>query len=83
MHLYCKFTVFLYYSFVFKTTEAKELRNKVQLNNKNGPCVERLEKELQKIGVHPQAYHGGDFIGNHVNICLKVCVLIKSYKCKV
>ena len=65
----------IFTNYIFKETEAKELSRKNSLENKNGPCVQRLDKELQQIGVHPQAYHGGDFIGNHVHKALKVLLL--------
>ena len=43
-----------------------------ELQKKDGPCVQELDKTLKKIGVERQAYFGGTFVGNHVNKCLKV-----------
>ena len=37
------------------------------LNEKEGPFVKRLDSALQEIGVQPQQYFGGAFIGNHVH----------------
>lgn len=39
---------------------------------REGPFVQALDASLKSCGVEQQAYHGGSFVGNHVNECLKV-----------
>ncbi|XP_071490789.1 uncharacterized protein [Diadema antillarum] len=37
----------------------------------SGPVVCGVEKVLQDLSVHRQAYHGKSFVGNHIHKCLK------------
>lgn len=37
----------------------------------NGPCASAVEDVLQKHNIQRQAYHGGAFVGNHINSALK------------
>lgn len=39
-----------------------------------GPFVKGVETALQSLNVQRQQYHGGAFVGNHVNKMLQVCV---------
>ena len=38
---------------------------------KEGPFAQSLEKELQRNNIQRQAYHGGAFVGNHINRALQ------------
>lgn len=37
-----------------------------------GPIIKKLDKALASFNVERQAYHGGAFVGNHMNRALKV-----------
>ena len=43
----------------------------------DGPFYQCLEKGLKMLHVEKQAYHGGTFVGNHVNKLLKVYPIVK------
>jgi hypothetical protein len=49
-----------------------QIREDLNFEEGNGPCNVTVEQQLNSLNVHRQAYHGGDFVGNHVDICLKV-----------
>lgn len=49
--------------------EAEELK---PTEVKQGPCVANLDVTLKHLKVDRKAYHGGAFVGNHVNKLLKV-----------
>ena len=42
---------------------------------KHGPFYQCLSRALVKLNIDRQAYHGGTFVGNHVNKLLKVLIL--------
>ena len=48
------------------------MENNSNLKESDGPCIQRLNETLHKIGVDRQAYHGGSFNGNHTHKCLLV-----------
>ena len=43
-----------------------------------GPFVNSIETALQSLNVQHQQYHGGAFVGNHVNKMLQISVSQKS-----
>ena len=43
------------------------------------PLLKRMDQSLKKFKVRRQQWHGGTFIGNHVNKCLKVNDITKCY----
>ena len=47
-------------------------KSKLKFVEGSGPCNRALEQSLNDMHVQRQAYHGGEFIGNHVDKCLKV-----------
>ncbi|XP_070549223.1 uncharacterized protein [Ptychodera flava] len=49
---------------------------KEKLPRDAGYTVRGLDRALGEIHVHRQAYHGKSFIGNHVDKCCKVLILI-------
>ena len=52
--------------------EVSKLRQVIrEAKVKGGPCERSIESALDDKGIHRQAYHGGAFIGNHVNKALK------------
>lgn len=63
----------------WQESEISEIRAQNKLASEEGPCVKQLENDLQTIGVQRQAYHGGEFVGNHVNKCCKVWNTIPLY----
>ena len=40
-----------------------------------GPCAAAVEDVLQRNNIQRQAYHGGAFVGNHINSALKPAVV--------
>ena len=51
---------------------AKDLRKKAKFTKEMGKIHGVMEMQLQKLNVKRQAYHSLSFVGNHINICLKV-----------
>ena len=56
---------------LMKTTVAKKFEPK------HGPFFQCLSRSLVELNIDRQAYHGGTFVGNHVNKLLKVLCNIK------
>ncbi|XP_041479492.1 uncharacterized protein LOC121427243 isoform X2 [Lytechinus variegatus] len=54
-----------------KIKHLQELPEVVFLHPKLGPLIQGLENTLQTFHVYRQQYHGGAFVGNHVNTCCK------------
>ena len=50
---------------------------KSKFDMKEGPFIKGLEKTLQDLHVHRQAYQGGTFGGNHLHKLLKVIMYSK------
>lgn len=59
--------------------ELKILKTMQKFVEGTGPCNRALEQALNKMHVQRQAYHGGEFVGNHVDKCLKVKYLEKIF----
>ena len=47
---------------------------------KDGPFYQCLSAALIKLNIDKQAYHGGTFVGNHVNKLLKILLHAKFEK---
>ena len=56
----------------------KELDNDITKKAKStaGPCQASIEPVLQKANVQRQVYHGGAFVGNHVQLALQPHVIL-------
>ena len=57
------------YEHLFMKTTAKYYKS-------DGSCLKALEKVLTTKTMQRQAYHGQNFIGNHVNKILKVNLIL-------
>lgn len=56
------------------------IQSSTTLPKGSGVVNAAVEKFLQQINVKRQAYHSQSFVGNHVDICLKVNWQEKSDK---
>lgn len=64
-----------------KEINSVEAQLKKKFNPRDGPHFSSLSKTLDTLHVQRQAYHGGSFVGNHVNKLLKVRHLTQSLAC--
>ena len=62
-------------NYIFSFTQdsvAKKLRKDLNFIRDMGKIYTAMENQLQELNVKRQAYHSNNFVGNHVNTCLKV-----------
>ena len=61
------------HNYVLQSARSAKLAGE-KFKTAEGPTVTSITESLKKlkIGVERQAYHGGSFIGNNVQKCLKV-----------
>ncbi|XP_078681781.1 uncharacterized protein LOC144916526 [Branchiostoma floridae x Branchiostoma belcheri] len=52
-------------------SESEDIKNRHQITSTNGPLSSLLDTVLQNNNARRQAYHGGGFVGNHVEVMLK------------
>lgn len=59
-------------------TLGSEVEKNATFKRESGVIYKALEDTLQSINVKRQAYHSNSFVGNHIDICLKVGLVDKN-----
>ena len=73
-----------YNNYIFSFAQdsvAKKITEGSELYQGHGQNIyTAMENQLQELNVKRQAYHSNNFVGNHVNTCLKAffAIVIKS-----
>ena len=59
-------------------TLGKQIKESTTFSRDTGVVYKALEDTLQSLNVKRQAYHSHSFVGNHIDICLKVDFVNKN-----